>query len=200
MRGYLSLGFLTYLMLGCQPAAPRLGADSSGMEIRFQDLMPDAKPGKQGELTLGGTLLPVQILSQKHDNLFEIDSLSHDVVVAKEVYQDRMDTFSLEAVGDEIMIPPIPVLRSPMKVGDSWTWQGHCIGQADHTAKATIASRSDKIYSGLSELESVVVEMDLQIEVPNSTAQRRFVFWFVPGKGLLKREFGSASVRQPLSQ
>lgn len=200
-----ALGLLLALA-GCQPkgAKPASGLDSipvSGAEWTFKDLMPASVPPDPTELSLGGTHLPVKIVSTSKDGKLKMDFVAHDVVVDTETYDVQTDKFSLVAMGQELVDPPLPLVKSPMRVGDKWNWEGKITSGNPHASKAVISSRPDKLYIADKQMDAVVVEVNLAMESGGpAPAERRLTFWFVPGKGVVKREFGSGSIRQPVAK
>lgn len=194
---------LVILTGGCQPkSAVAVKAAESGLdkgaEWTFKQIQPDTPPSEPSELSLGGTHLPVKILSHSEKGRLSFQMVAHDVVVDKEAYDVQSDKFSLLSMGDESVEPALPLLKSPMHIGDKWTWEGKITSGNPHPTKAVISSRADKLYVADKQLDAIVVEVNLAMESGGpAPAERRLSFWVVPGKGIVKREFGSGSVRQP---
>ena len=68
-----------------------------------------------------------------------------------------------------------------------------------HEAEASISTASDKIKLADGTLaDALVVRVKLQLTNGTKTpAERMLAFWFVKGKGIIKREIGSGSKREP---
>jgi hypothetical protein len=66
-------------------------------------------------------------------------------------------------------------------------------------ATATITAGNETLYiKGLAaDTIKVVVDLNLDADPNRPPLKRQLVFWFQKGHGLIKREFGSASIRQP---
>ena len=186
---------------GCKPNGVFQNDSSStgtGAAWTLQELKPETAPADGSELRLGGTHLPVKIVATNEQGKLTFKMMAHDVVLDTEVYDVQSDKFSLVTMGYETAEPPIPLLKSPMHVGDKWEWEGKINSGNPHATKAVISSRPDKLYIQDKQLDSIVVEVNLSMDSGAPTAaQRRLSFWFVPGRGLVKREFGSGSIRQP---
>lgn len=129
--------------------------------------------------------------------MLTVQLVSSEVVIESEVYDVRTDRFSLAAYGLEKFKEPLPLLQGSFKIGDKWTWKGQIEGGKSRQAEAEITTRPDNVVVGDSEQHAVLSEVKLRMESGGpAPAERRLAFWFVPGKGLLKREMGSASIRE----
>lgn len=193
---------LVIVLAGCQRSGTSQQVSSGldpAMAWTFQQIQPATAPETPSELSLGGTHLPVKVVANEAKGKLDFKMIAHDVVIDSEAYDVQSDKFSLVTMGGENVQPPIPLLKSPMHVGDKWNWEGKITSGTPHATKAVISSRSDKLYVADKQLDAIVVEVNLLMESGGPTpAERRLSFWFVPGKGMVKREFGSGSVRQPV--
>jgi len=100
----------------------------------------------------------------------------------------------------ETFDPPLPLLIFPMTVGDSWKWKGTMIAdEARSKAEAKIVSQVSKAELKGSTVPSVKVMVDLQLaeNQQSKPVKRTLSFWVVEGKGVVRREFGEESVREP---
>jgi hypothetical protein len=182
---------LTVLLVGC---------DHSGkILIDFNDLKPAALISGKQELVLGGTKLPVTVQSSNSNGIYEIDLMANDVAIDKEVYDVHPDVFNISSMGEETFNPPLSILKNQTHIGDSWTWTGKLDSGMKRDCRANISSHSEKLF-GSEQADAIVVVVELKMDSGGPTpAERQLRFWFAPGKGLLKREFGSGSVREPVS-
>ena len=66
------------------------------------------------------------------------------------------------------------------------------------TLGATHQTREEKIDVG-NLADALLVEVDISMEsgAANAPATRQLMFWFVKGKGLVKRDFGASTSRVP---
>ena len=105
-------------------------------------------------------------------------------------------------VAGESYQEPMPLLKFPLTIGDSWTWSGKMVaGLEPHNASAKISTAAEQILLPGGPTQSVLVVVDLAIESGASTpAARKLRFWFVENKGLVKRQFGIGSSREPAEQ
>lgn len=169
----------------------------------FDDLKPDALPGKRAEMLMAGTHIPVDLSVRSADSEFVIVLHAHGETFETEKYRTTPTSFSLSEAGGDNYVPALDLLRFPMHLGDQWTWQGRVLsGGIQRQATATVSSSSTTLYQGGLTTEAVKVDVDLSLysEGDKTPAARKLVFEFVPGKGIVRREFGDASVRQPPSE
>jgi hypothetical protein len=164
------------------------------------DLGPDASPGTRAKLMMGGTPMDVEVKTTASEGVFNIELWYGGEVFETEGYQSQSDNFALVNAAGETYEPPIALLRFPMNVGDSWDWKGKMMtGPVAHDAEATVTTSSDKVDMGGSQADAVRVDLDLRMDSgTDKPALRRLEFWFVKGKGVVKREFGSSTSREPL--
>lgn len=171
----------------------------SGAYISSQkDLQPDANPGSKAKMIMSGMVIPVDLKTKASAQDFDIDLWYQGELFEEEQYRSTADQFQLVNAAGETYAPPIPLLQYPMNVGDAWKWSGQMItGPVGRGAKATIRTQDDKVDMG-APTDALRVEVDLSIESGASEpAMRRLTFWFVNGKGLVKRQFGDSTSRLP---
>jgi hypothetical protein len=164
------------------------------------DLKPDAEPGKTAEMVMAGTHIPVSVSIKREGDSFEILLRAHNETFEREAYKTSPGAFSLKEAASETYWPELDLIRFPMHVGDDWDWRGTVsAGGVKHDAQARIKTSSTHLYQDGASTEAIQVEVDL-IRFSKGTktpAERKLVFDFVQGKGIVRREFGDASVRQP---
>jgi hypothetical protein len=130
------------------------------------------------------------------------DLVAHGEVFETEEYEDGPRQFSLLYSGEERYNPPLPLLQFPFGFGDKWDWNGSMTsGGIPRKASATVITASDRLYYGNQSHETVRVSVGISLSAnPGSPPLRRdLTFWFEPQSGIVKRQFGSASIRQPPS-
>ncbi len=158
-------------------------------------------PYRKAALILTGTTFPVALSRKLEANSVTFSLSAHDEVIEEEQFEYSEAGFRLAGASGESYHPPIPLLQFPMKVGDSWNWKGIInVGTIQRTATANIACSSDVLNTAGGPFDAVLVSVELIM--PSGAvepAKRRLRFWFVRGKGILKREFGAASTREPLT-
>ena len=164
------------------------------------DLKPTARPGTEARLILAGFETPVQIETRTSGSLFTIELRAHGEIFEEESYEDLPQQFAVRMAAGERYDPAVPILKFPMRVGDTWEWSGRMFtADQSRSAKATIRTSEDKVTEAPGAPGAVKVEVAFRID--NGTdewAQRSLTFWFVGDQGLLKRDFGIASTRLPV--
>lgn len=181
-------------MTSCKP----LGQGAAITSI--DELAPDVLPGATADLVLAGTAYPVALNRINHGDTLELDLVSHGEVLEAERYQRGPSSFALLDAAEEHFKPGIPLLKFPLRVGESWTWRGNMTtGLIPRSATATIATASDSVFLTDTSHDTVRTTVDLSFEADPGKAplKRQLIFWFEPKAGIVKRQFGTASVRQP---
>lgn len=84
-----------------------------------------------------------------------------------------------------IYSPPQPLMRFPVKVGDSWEWKGDLANNnsADLRSKVT---RKEKISTPAGNFDTMKIETEGFV---NNTTATKMEMWFAPNVGLVKEEF-----------
>lgn len=163
--------------------------------VLFDQLRPADTPPEKALLTLEGTKVPVTVKSQKKGHDFTIELYFSGELFDSERYVVTSDTFSLAEGAGEKYEPPIPLINFPFHLQQPPTkWSGTFSSMQDpHPAQATITMEMGEVPTGNTTIQAYQVEVALTL---GSGANRKLVFWFAPGKGLVKRDFG-ASQREP---
>lgn len=190
-----SFGVLLAMFLaGCRPQG------GGGVEIATAvELMPDALYGEKATLNYGGT--PVDVTMKRMASGQEVRFMlsAHDEVLETEVYQSTTSEFALVSI-DEKFEPPLPLLKFPMRIGEPWEWSGELLaGGLRHRATAKITPSTEQLFlTKTGGVDTVKVSVELQIDSKTpSPAKRPLTFWFARGKGIVKREIGTATSREP---
>lgn len=197
----LSLIASLTVLTGCgQHAVDRVERQPAGRLLTAEELNPGHLAFQNARLILGGTEVPVRLEAQQERNRFKVSVLAKGAVVEVEDYVIDDRTFRFSGVGGETFSPPITLLTFPMRSIGEWTWGGTIVSDPiSRAAQATITSTDETINTPAGQFEAVKVEVLLAIDAgAPSPAQRKLTFWFVPQKGLIKREFGASSTRIPV--
>lgn len=188
---------LTSLLIGCNAKS----GGGSGPEIATSAaLNPGAMLPKAANLKIGEIDMPVEVQQTVKGSEIKLDLVAHGQVFETEGYVLSDKSFDLVDAAGEHYEPKLPLLKFPMKVGDTWSWAGEMTaGQEPHKATATVTSTNDSVLlPGLGTTDTVLVVVDLSIESGGPTpANRKLRFWIANGKGVIKRQFGVASSREP---
>lgn len=166
--------------------------------IQIQDVRPDKVDGQQAQLVLSGTPLPVELKSEVKGNTTSIMAMAFGEALETETY--RVNDESIEFVGaiGETYEPPVLLLKTDLSQGENWEWTGKISSGAAYSAHANLTVTTSKLNLPGIDDNAIYVRMELYIEgVGPKPAKRELGFWFVSGKGLVKRDFGGASTRMP---
>ncbi|MDI9638941.1 hypothetical protein QPK87_27955 [Kamptonema cortianum] len=171
---------------------------------QFSDLKPTALPPKSASLVLFGVSVPVQLEVKDTGDVIDFtwmtegtSELGDPVFVESEQYKYNDSGFSLAAASHESYNPPIPLLKFPLAIGDSWEWEGKVkTGMQAAPAKATIKTATDTLNLETGAFGTVLVSVELQLDIGSKPSSRKFQFWFKPKEGLIRRELGSISTRE----
>lgn len=164
------------------------------------DLNPGAKIPPSAKLKIGEIDMPVEIVQTTTGDEMTIEISAHGQVFENETYQIGDKSFDLLDVAGEHYDPKLPLLKFPMRVGEVWNWTGKMTaGDEPHQATATVTSTNDSVLlPGSGSTDTILVIVDLSIESGGPTpANRKLRFWFAKDKGLIKRQFGIGSSREP---
>lgn len=164
------------------------------------ELRPDASPGAKARMVLGSLAFPVEVKLTPSPDKVAIELWAHEQPFEEEVYSNPSDGFGLIDAAGERYEPPVPLLKFPLRVGDSWDWKGKMVtGDTSRTASAKIITRDDLLRVGPETHKALAVDVDLEMHSGGpKPAKRKLIFWFVPEKGVMKREFGVSTSREPI--
>lgn len=182
--------------LACTPRS----AGSGEQIAAIADLNPAAMIPTSAKLKIGEIDMPVEIEQNTSGQQMTIEISAHGQVFENETYFVGDKSFDLLDVAGEHYDPKLPLLRFPMRIGEEWSWTGTMTaGEKPHKASATVTSTNDSVLlPGSGSTDTVLVVVDLAIESGGPTpATRKLRFWFAKDKGLIKRQFGIGSSREP---
>lgn len=183
------------LCVGCT-APPHHGEVISSIS----QIAPATIPGTSADLLLAGTPYPVQIVVKRSGNIMELVLQNHGEPFEIERYEVSPDQFGLIDAAEEHFAPPLPLLKFPLTMGEEWGWSGTMsTGQIPRLATAKVTPAWETLFlSGVSH-KTVKIDVDLSLYANKgkSPLKRSLDFWFEPKLGLIKRQFGSTSIREP---
>jgi hypothetical protein len=187
---------------GCKPkGVSEVERVGTGAEFHSQsDLAPESDFGKKAVLLLAGASYPVSVALSRTDGQFSVRLVSNGEDLEEEDYRSEPEAFELTEADEERYAPPLPLLRFPMRVGDTWTWNGTMTsGGIGREASAMVHSTTDRLFVSELPHDTIKVAVDILLDANpgRPPLKRQLAFWFEPGHGMIKRAFGSASVRQP---
>lgn len=192
------LALLTLVLFGCQSAP--------GGEVRLATLEPGKSIGDQAQLILGGISIPVDVKSQTEGGTVKWSFERHGQVIEVEEYESTPGSFRLVSASGEVYDPPMELLRDRVKIGEEWRWNGTAHSQLPGSpaastgtktpAEATIQMVNDTVNIPGGPFNARRVEVHLRIKDGSPRPlSRKLQFWFVEGRGMLKREFAMSSTR-----
>ena len=164
------------------------------------DLVGEGVPYLQGNLILAGTVVPVAIEVKASGDQTRFDLVAHGETIEKEIYGNGPSGYSIIEAGGESYVPPVPILRFPLDVGDRWKWSGTASsGPIRHQATAEISTSREELNVPGGPYSTVRVKVELKFSGTGAAQPtvRNLDFWFAPGKGVVKRQFGASSTREP---
>ncbi|MFY9233204.1 MAG: hypothetical protein WAO58_01970 [Fimbriimonadaceae bacterium] len=184
--------------LGCS-AGDDGRASRQGQRIESaKDLDPGALPGTKARLMLRDIPIPVSLVREQRGDRVELSLNNESGPIEIEVYRLTSAEFAFAGLRlggtvstGEFYVPPMPILKFPMTVGDTWSWTGRYVsGDVSHdgSAKVTTSGKGDSVQ--------VKVDLELKSGGPKA-AMRSLIFWIAPGRGVFKREFGESGTRAP---
>lgn len=196
MFRFFLLPFFALLAFGCRHQS---SPNAPSVEIPASALAHLAQTHDQESLVVGGTGLAVKVDAVPAGSMTDLVVSAHGEEVERERYLLSGSDFSLVKTDTDEFIPPLPLLHLPQSTGQTWDWKGQLREETTRNASAHITTAGDRlpVDGGPTDAERVVV--DLSIDSGSTTpAKRTLTFWFTPENGLVKREFGAGSTRQPL--
>lgn len=187
---WLTIGLL--ILTGCQQSGGSIGStSSSGVRLLSANVV--NVPIREQQLVYERTKIPVEAVGSRVGKDFRIELQGHGQVFESEAYRLESDQFDLVDAAGETFSPPLPILKFPMTVGDSWTWEGK-LESAGRTRSVTakIMSSPDRIVlKDRTYPEIVKIEVQIQMDSGGATpATRILTFWIDRQDGVIKRQFG----------
>jgi len=148
----------------------------------------------RANLNLAGVDVPVDgtIVDEKGVTVYEWRAYSE--VIEREGYAFEGPNVSLVDALGETYAPPLPLIGSK-----ATSWKGKVTTAGiEREAKASMKEGKGTVEFDGNALDASMVSVTLEIGSTPFVSKRELSFYFVPGQGLLKRSFGTYSVRTPL--
>lgn len=199
---YMSTCVVAAILCGCYPKKESVPELITGPQITAENatsFAADALPYTNAALILAGKPLPVKLSSKRTGPVVTFALDAYGQTVEEEVYRNGANVFEVERVSGEKYLPPIPLLKFPAKTGEQYKWSGEMVsGEQARKAKANVLLSGDRLNLFGGQFDSLQVTVNLEMESGGpEPAVRKMSFWFVPGKGIVRREFGFSSTREP---
>ncbi len=167
------------------------------------ELNPDTDPPSHAQLMyIAPPLIPVDVKTERKGQSFTINLYDHGELFDFEKYVSNEEGFFVSQAAGEDYVPPLPILLFPINVGGpALSWRGTLSSElSPHPASASIQVWADKVTVGDAAVATIRSDVEITIEAHDhsQSTERRLTFWFQPGKGLIKRQFGTTSAREPV--
>lgn len=199
LSGVVVIGALFFAPFGC-------GTAGKGPQIKTaSEIQPDALYAEDAVVNYGGIPVKVKMTRKVEGSTINFDLIAYNEALDTEVYKLVADAFSVVSVNGETFKQPIPLLKFPMRIGDTWTWEGELVsGSTPSKVKSVIRTSQESLllekWGSIETIKSVVtLNIDSGVQTP---AVRTLTFWFAFGPnlhGIVQREFGKDTSRKPSS-
>ncbi len=199
----LVAGGAVVLTLGgasCRPSSnPAPSPPGSGLSVTIHDLAPDALFSPKGQLSFPSYIVPVSMRRKEAKGVVTFELLASDSVIQVERYASDATTFGLIEMSMETYKPSLPLLKTPMNIGDTWKWSGSQeSGGITRKSWAEISTEVSRIPE--TGLETVHATVSLFVDSSaGAPSKRKIDFWFAKGKGIVKCSYGDAITRTSLA-
>lgn len=200
MRVLWAVGAAGVLLGGCT-----CGVERVGDKIDYgDDFFPQQWKHPAAVWQVGTIRSDATLRVKKDGNTRVIELLYADKVVETEVYEVTTEQIGLVSWWDESerFEPPLPLLKFPMPLPSDWEWKGkHHIGSRalDAEAKVNATKETLDLATGTTETVKVTVKVTTR-DGSGTEKERTLTFWFAPGEGPVRREYGLGQVREPRSE
>ncbi len=166
---------------------------------------PDKLPYTRANLVYAGASVPVEMARSEAGNLVTFKLVSHDEVLEREVYLVDGVSFALREIVSMEIEPAIPLVSMIADKSDVQTkWSGRVvIDDRKYLAYAHLSFLKEDLNlpGGPYAADRVQVQLSIHIPAssdgPASVLDRNLSFWFVEGKGIIRRQAHTTSTREP---
>lgn len=160
-------------------------------------LAPDTLPYQEGSLILAGTEYPVEVRQVRSADTVEFVIERQGEVLETERYFGDDTSFRLVQGGGATYVPGIPLILYGRDLSEPQTWSGEVReAERNHRAEASIRATREPLNIPGGRFDAFLIDVQLRI-ASDPVVDRAMKFWFVPSRGIVKREFGTTSTRQP---
>ncbi|MBS1707829.1 MAG: hypothetical protein JSS65_03805 [Armatimonadetes bacterium] len=181
---------------GGEPAGQ---AASETLAQSADTLKPQAVPYTKGNLIYQGSVVPVDIKSADDGKTLKLEFIVDGETTGSETYTYDATGFRFAGTEAELYEPALPLVHYPFKSEDPARWTGEIkMGDHSYPAEAEIKAKKEDLNITAGHFNTYLVEVQLSFDggAPEKS-KRRLRFWFDPGKGVVKRELGLNSSREP---
>lgn len=178
----------------------QLGGNGQPLYPSSDQLGPAKQPGWNAVLLYQDWEIPVQVDQKVEGTEIVIRLLAKDQELEIERYRSTPSTFQLVQAANEEFDPPLTLLSFPLTEGSLPKWAGKLkLGEISKDATATVIVRKAPLgVKGYD--DGVKAEVKVSFDGGGvSKTVRVLNFWFVPGQGVLKREYEKGTTRIPVT-
>lgn len=202
--GLAAAGLLSAAGFGTLSCAAKGGSNGSNGQAIYntsEQLGPGKQPGWNAILLYQDWEVPVQVDQKVEGNDITLRLLAKDQELEIERYRSTPSTFQLVQAASEVFEPPLTLLEFPLVEGELPKWTGKLkLGELAKDATATVENRKAPLGVKGYPDEGIksIVKVSFDGGGPQATV-RVLNFWFVPDRGILKREYEKGTTRLPVA-
>lgn len=198
---FVTIG-LTLVGFGAISCSSSGGAgEPSGQTIysSSEQLGPEKQPGWKAVLLYQDWEIPVEVDQKVVGNDITLRLIAQDQELEVERYRSTPTQFQLVQAASEEFDPPLNLLEFPLSEGELPKWTGKLkLGEIEKEASALVTVRKAPLnVKGYGDGIESMVQVSFDGGGPRETV-RVLKFWFVPGQGVLKREYEKGTTRLPV--
>lgn len=206
MNGRAALGFGVLAFWAsfagtCQPQAsgqdPAAFSITDSRELGFEEFKE-----KEATLVLAGTPIPVETKFIKEGDIRRLLFIVHGQEVDEERYRVGVDGLAFMGTRAESFEPPIPLVSLPFAAPKSSEWKGKWkTGPTEVEGEAKIEATPERINTVGGQFDAARIEIKLTMKVDDQDRRERTLkFWLVRDHGIVRRELGADSAREPVAK
>lgn len=206
MNGRVALGFGVLAFWAsfagtCQPQAsgqdPAAFSITDSRELGFEEFKE-----KEATLVLAGTPIPVETKFIKEGDIRRLLFIVHGQEVDEERYRVGVDGLAFMGTRAESFEPPISLASLPFSAPKSSEWKGKWkTGPTEVEGEATIEATPERINTVGGQFDAARIEIKLTMKVDDQDRRERTLkFWLVRDHGIVRRELGVDSAREPAAK
>lgn len=164
----------------------------------LQMRQPSALPYRDGMLLLAGARVPITLERVVSGRDIILRCTADGQPYEDEVYRDDLGAFVLRSLGEETYSPAIPLLRYPIQEDSPPSrWKGTITGDGRQIVTSATITTEPEILSDVPGGPYDSLHVRVKLVMGAGMVERNLDFWFVDGKGIVKRQAGNYSTREP---
>ena len=181
-------------IVGCNQIHVDTVTTNSGYVHGIEEFLPLNAGQTAASFTVDGTKTNYNLKTVASGSTVSFQAISDGNVIDEEVYDVQGHTILLKRAAGENFEPPMTLIKSPLNIGDRYSWKGVLACEIEKIdGHATITTSNDFVPVKDKSEDAIKVEVNLSF---GKGANRKLSFWFVKGKGVLKTEMFK-NIREP---